>query len=724
MGKQAKGKRMRGSARMDPMAASGKAGGSGGEGSGGEGMGEVATAEMTGQIVSELGDMSAERRAKAAHAVAGVAATGMIGLQALLRMGVVGRLTRLLCDSSLMVRSAAASALRNAGIQGGDAAYAAIVDADVMTPLLASIQQVGALLSTGEDTKDETVELACILLDLLWELCESSVAAVERFNAAGPAFPTSLAQLVCPPLSTAAPSVAASAAQCLHVLSEDNPQTGEIFKANPAALAAIHGVIADPSTPHLVSSLCAGTILNLGPEFRPADLPASLHRIFSAAMSQDHMEGLPQALSQVHAAATGALEPTADTADAGVNADDSGGAHGHLPGGQQEDKAAGMGGDEGERRTGAVPGVAAAGKQQKNLKAITYSKFKEQFLHTEVDAAEKVRQEMDRWSKRVTLSQIALQILANMLLSQVEELDDEEGSEGWESCDDEEGMEEETGNSAEGEGDADIAAWAMQTGLVQSACALCQYPPSQVLEAVSAVGEPALPAFESICAMQVNALDCISNWVACAPETANDQVAAVGSTVLGSLCTLSPLLFSQMPAECHPLLKMVDEGISGLASAYLRRSGVPPIPPSVHDSLARWVQPGCDGATRSNSIFCLGALGKVERGAAANGTIGGLLLGVVQTSNDVVAASEALGGIYDCYAEDDVNQTVLAPMGMLPALSAIQAPFLAASKQWLQDAKAGAKKDPEVRRRAALVREARANLPRFIAYKKEMGLAC
>jgi hypothetical protein len=117
-------------------------------------------------------------------------------------------------------------------------------------------------------------------------------------------------------------------------------------------------------------------------------------------------------------------------------------------------------------------------------------------------------------------------------------------------------------------------------------------------------------------------------------------------------------------------------------------------------------------------------LGKVESGAAANGTLGGLLLGVVQTSNDVVAASEALGGIYDCYAEDDVNQTVLAPMGMLPALSAIQAPFLAASKQWLQEAKASAKKDPEVRRRAALVREARANLPRFIAYKKEMGLAC
>lgn len=226
---------------------------------------------------------------------------------------------------------------------------------------------------------------------------------------------------------------------------------------------------------------------------------------------------------------------------------------------------------------------------------------------------------------------------------------------------------------------------------------------------------------------QINALDCVSNWVSCAPDHAATEMSAVSHGVLGALCTSSPLVLAQMPVECLPHLREVDEALSGLASAYARRSvdgRASVMHASVHEALARWVQPGCGRQTRSNAVFCLGALGKAERGAAANGAIGALLLGVVQTSNDVVAASEALGSIYDCYAEDDVNDTVLAPMGMLPALVALQGAFLAASKQWLLEAKGTAKCDVDVKRKAAMVREARANLPRFIAYKKEMGLAC
>lgn len=476
MGKMGKAKRMRGSARMDPIAASGKVGGM--RGGGGTMMEEAATEEMTGHIVSELGDMSAERRAKAAHAVAGVAATGMVGLQALLKLGVVGKLTRLLCDVSVEVRAAAAAALRNAGIRGGDAAYAAIVEADVMTPLLSSIQQVGTELSAGGGRMEAAKELACILLDLLWELCESSAAAVDRFNAAGPAFPTSLTQLVCPPIGLAAPEVASSAAQCLHVLSEDNPQAETFFRATPAALAALHSVISDAATPPLVAALCCGTAMNLGTEFRPADLPASLHRIFAAAMAQDHVSALPAALAQVSAAANGELEVIHEAA-------------------LEEGHTGGAGGEGAGRQGG------TGGKQQRNIKAIKQQHFKEQFLHTEVDAAESVRSEMDRWSKGVTLSQVALQILANMLLSAAEELEGSDGSDGWESCENEDMQEEAEGGAQGSEGDGDVAAWAVQSGLLQAACLLCQWPPAAVLEAVAAVGEPALPAFESLCGMQV-----------------------------------------------------------------------------------------------------------------------------------------------------------------------------------------------------------------------------
>jgi hypothetical protein len=79
--------------------------------------------------------------------------------------------------------------------------------------------------------------------------------------------------------------------------------------------------------------------------------------------------------------------------------------------------------------------------KRRNLKAITHGAFAEQFLHTEVDAAAKVRAEMSEWSAGTTLSQIALQILANMLINAAEEAA-EDGSDGWVSCDEDAGGDE------------------------------------------------------------------------------------------------------------------------------------------------------------------------------------------------------------------------------------------------------------------------------------------
>ena len=85
-------------------------------------------------------------------------------------------------------------------------------------------------------------------------------------------------------------------------------------------------------------------------------------------------------------------------------------------------------------------------------------------------------------------------------------------------------------------------------------------------------------------------------------------------------------------------------------------------------------------------------------------------------------AAEALNAIFDAYSEDDLNESVMRPLNMLQCLLAMQAPFAAAAKQWLLEAKATARKDPSVKMRAARLSEVRANLPRFIKYKKEMGL--
>ena len=58
----------------------------------------------------------------------------------------------------------------------------------------------------------------------------------------------------------------------------------------------------------------------------------------------------------------------------------------------------------------------------------------------------------------------------------------------------------------------------------------------------------------------------------------------------------------------------------------------------------------------------------------------------------------------------------------IQCLSAIQPPFTTAAKQWLQQARASARADPQVAMQASRLREVRANLPRFIQYKKGLGL--
>ncbi len=275
MGKQAVKKRARGTARMDPIR---------GGAAHGAGMPPIGTAseaeaeETTSQIVCELGSLSAEQRAKAAHAVAAVAATGMVGLKTLERKGVVSKLTRLLCDQSIDVRAAAAAALRNAGLRGGDPVYNAIVQADVMTPLLASMGQMGAALTSASCAQEqETVEAMCVLLDLLWEICESSSAAVDRFNKAGLGCLPLLVQFATAPHSNRFPAVASSAAQCLHVLSEDNPTVIDALQ-QPTALAALHAIVADPSTSPLVGVLISGTVINMGTSCISQELMAALVR--------------------------------------------------------------------------------------------------------------------------------------------------------------------------------------------------------------------------------------------------------------------------------------------------------------------------------------------------------------------------------------------------------------------------------------------------------------
>ncbi|KAJ1495443.1 hypothetical protein T484DRAFT_1762169, partial [Baffinella frigidus] len=96
----------------------------------------------------------------------------------------------------MVAADAAVLALRNVGLRGGDEVYEGMVAADVMTPALTALSHsplVAPLLAAPQMPKvgwiagaaAEEEAHVCQVLDLVWEMCESSEIALERFNARG-----------------------------------------------------------------------------------------------------------------------------------------------------------------------------------------------------------------------------------------------------------------------------------------------------------------------------------------------------------------------------------------------------------------------------------------------------------------------------------------------------------------------------------------------------------
>jgi hypothetical protein len=215
VGKAAKPKRKLGSSRLNPMAAPGAA--AEGVPTAAEKQLEAEAEEQSGRILSDLRHFSPEVRARAAHLVASMASTGIVGVKVMLRSGIISLLTGMLCDGAAEVRDGAVSALRNCGIRGGDAVWTAMVKADVMTTLLAALLQQpvirGGLASApaehaGWEPHPDVLGETCQLLDLLWSIGESSEDAVARFNAAGMAL---LAPLISLAATGGGPAAAAAA---------------------------------------------------------------------------------------------------------------------------------------------------------------------------------------------------------------------------------------------------------------------------------------------------------------------------------------------------------------------------------------------------------------------------------------------------------------------------------------------------------------------------------
>ena len=738
---------------------------------------EADAEEQTGRIMSEMTHFSPEVRSRAAHLVAGVASTGFMGLRVLLRSGIISKLTAMLCDPSAEVRNAAISALRNCGIRGGDEVWAQMVKADVMTTLLAALVQQPLIRSTlsaapparaGWEQHPDAVEETCQLLDLLWSIGECSAEAVKRFNVNGLNLLPSLISLAAtgggeaaaaaaatyhnaaavaagqtPEHAAAATaaaqvSLAVSAAQSLHVLSEENQQVCSAITGSPELLSTLQSAAASDATPAMVAVLIVGILMNLGAEAQSPELAASFARVLGRALDAQHCTAagslLPVLDAQAERAAA-ADEADSEHAQAGA-ATAAGAAGADGTEGAPDGAGSGAGGARGMNRKekrqaakGMAPGGAGEGD---GVRPVAHGDFNEAFLHTEGQAGVAF-QALNNWKDGVMVSQVALQIMANMM-SQDDDADDEEWEDGDEG--DEEGMEEASGAWVE-QGPAtlsssELAGWMASAGLVDRIMLHCQVPVE--LSHGQLAGRPAGASASEMSAalaqLQVTSLDCLCNWMAHAPAGAEEMLTRVRDGVLAPSCAVS----SQLPSPLQKSESEVDEALSSALMVYLERGVVASVsnpaaaqamlhlPAHCQEALARWGRAGETESIRSNALAALGLLGKTLRDPESNRAIGTLLLQSAQAASSVLVAAEALNAIFDAYSEDDLNEAVMRPLNMLACLVAVQAPFSAAAKQWLQEAKGRTRGDPQLKMQADRLAEVRANLPRFIKYKKEQGL--
>ncbi|XP_073824399.1 HEAT repeat-containing protein 3 [Musca autumnalis] len=152
----------------------------------------------------------------------------------------------LLCEKDDSVRNAAAGALRNLSVNGTEVCDF-LVEQDVLTPLLALLSEYAqnndwkpsfdANMCNQMDLKSDVFLQA---INLLWNLCESTSIAVETFNQS-----KLLESFIrCLDFNVYGIEIAISVAQCLLVVTENNPKTWHIlnqYVANFLCLLSLNG---------------------------------------------------------------------------------------------------------------------------------------------------------------------------------------------------------------------------------------------------------------------------------------------------------------------------------------------------------------------------------------------------------------------------------------------------------------------------------------------------
>ncbi|XP_076370526.1 HEAT repeat-containing protein 3 [Tachypleus tridentatus] len=222
-----------------------------------------ATGAGVQSVIDRLQSSNVEGKESAANYLANLASQPG-GVMKLLEGNVIKAAAPLLLDKSFTVRHAVAGALRNISVDGGPDACQTMVDLDVMTPLVALLHEYNGdwhPVLSAESKIDSRSEIFKEAVHFLWNLCESSEAAVFIFNK------QSLLPVLlnCLSLETFGEDIVIPVAQCLHTVSEENQEV--ISKLNePVVLDSIYSLCSttgEETANLLLKTLGIGIIVNI-----------------------------------------------------------------------------------------------------------------------------------------------------------------------------------------------------------------------------------------------------------------------------------------------------------------------------------------------------------------------------------------------------------------------------------------------------------------------------
>ncbi|CAL9702046.1 unnamed protein product [Knipowitschia caucasica] len=239
------------------------------------------------ELLDNLQSPSADVRELACASISRVVQQSQT-ISGFLQRDAVRRLGPMLLDSSVAVRETATGALRNLSACGGQEVCDDMVKHDIMTPLTALLRECCSGLDScatsmeKKNTGNPVERVANEAVNLLWNLCESNTQALSIFNKAG------LLDVVVQCLEKYPHNVelAVSAAHCLHIVTEDNPEL--LCSINSAILGALENVLlsSHESMAHtLLRALTAGTLWNVKSNF-PAAHQAHILNTVVATLSR------------------------------------------------------------------------------------------------------------------------------------------------------------------------------------------------------------------------------------------------------------------------------------------------------------------------------------------------------------------------------------------------------------------------------------------------------